>query len=102
MFLWIKKLVKTRWYVSYDCEQCANHYCGGCGRGVQEGNWFYTKRAAMADATRWVRESIEDDPNYKLVVTELGGHTTIACHYNIDGEEGDCEIFASIDPRQYW
>lgn len=106
MLLWLKKLLYTRWFVSYDCEQCVNHYCGGCGRGVQEGNWFYTKRAAMADAKKWVVSSIFElenlEPGYELIETEIEGHTTIVCHYKIDGQEGDCEIFASVDPRTYW
>jgi len=103
MFLWIKKLYKPKWFVSYDCEECCNHYCGCCGRGVQEGNWFYTKRAAIAAAHEWLGQIVENDSTpHEFIVTEIEGHTTIAVEYEYEGKKHGSSMFASIDARRYW
>lgn len=113
MLLWLKKLLKPRWVVSYDCEECMNHFCGACGRGVSEANYFYTKKAAIKDAEEWVNQQRQDVDHvkYELVHTEtvdtsgdMKGyvHRTIVLHYNDDGREGDCSIFACVDSRRYW
>lgn len=107
MLLWLKKLIKPKWYVSYDCEECCNHFCGQCGRGVQEGNYCYTYKGAMKDALEWVRQSVPEvedgDSDYEFpVITEINGHTTVGARYKPNGEKGHCPIFASIDLRQHW
>jgi hypothetical protein len=105
MMLWLKKLLKPRWVVSYDCEECCNHYCGQCGRGVAEANYCYTYKGAMKDAREWIDQakSNDDEYEYNLVVTEIEGHTTVVWHWKHPKfGEGDCSVFASIDKRRYW
>jgi hypothetical protein len=104
MLLWFKKLVKSRWFVDYVCSECENHYCGSCGRGVAEGNWFYTKRAAMADAENWVRETLGDteDPNYEFAIEYEGDQTNVLFYYNNDGKKTVCNLYATVSPRKYW
>src|SRR5690348_4662555 len=107
MLLWLKKLLKTRWYVDYVCADCENHYCGGCGRGVQEGNWFYTYRAAMVDAKKWVNDQIDDghgdiDDHYELDIEQVGEQTNVVLKYK-DGERiTELIRYATISPRRYW
>ena len=103
MWLWIKKLLKPRWIVSYDCEECVNTYCGQCGRGVAEADYFYTWKSAMRAAEEWARQGEDDDLPNVINVTTIGGHTTVVRQYiGTDNVKHDASIFASIDLRTSW
>ena len=99
--LWIKKLLRRRWYVSYDCEECTNHFCGSCGRGVQEGNLYWTKKGAIKAGEDWLRQNLSDSAyQQRIVHTELDVHLTIVMLYvDENSVERQYSFFASVDPR---
>lgn len=107
MLLWLKKLLKPKWLVEECCMECyEKHYCGGCGRGIDSfAGYFYTYKSALKAATEWVEQQQDNEEfvEYKIVVTEISGHTTVMLHFTQrSGEEGDCTMFATIDERRYW
>lgn len=104
MWFWLKKLLKPKWIVEECCMECYDrHYCGGCGRGIDSfGGYFYTYKAAVKAATEWVEQAVPDKDEFKIVVTEIGGHTTVMAHYSGPSGEFDYNIFATVDERRYW
>lgn len=98
MWLWIKKLTKPKWWVTYGCGECEDHYCGSCGRAVQEGNYFWTKAGAIKAGEEWLRQ-VEDN-TLTIRHTQEGDGVVISLHYMHEGVEQTSTLFATVSPRQ--
>lgn len=95
---WLKRLlgIKPMWACEYVCTGCREQYCGDCGRGVADCDYFYTKEEALFAAEDWVCQQ-EGDPGYKCHVKEENGEVFVSL--KPDGESGN--LYGHVYKRRY-